>query len=128
MRRTKTKSGSPCVHNPQPRPKYDAEKVRARVYAIANGKALEKFKQHHLTIEAQLGIETARHRVRTRCMATSAAGARTMLMYHGNTLAIANAIQSEMLGTEKIMIFTWGCKHRQGHARNPKQGQAYVPR
>ena len=51
-----------------------------------------------------------------------------MLMYHGNTLAIANAIQSEMLGTEKIIIFTWGCKHRQGHARNPKQGQASVPR
>lgn len=29
-------------------------------------------------------------------------------MYHGNTLVIANAIQSERLGTEKTMIFTWG--------------------
>ena len=42
------------------------------------------------------------------CMAISAAGARTILMYHGNTLVIANAIQSERLGTEKTMIFTWG--------------------
>lgn len=40
-------------------------------------------------------------------MATSAAGARTMLMYHGNTLVIANAIQSERLGTEKTIMFTW---------------------
>ncbi len=43
-------------------------------------------------------------------MAKSAAGARTMLMYHGNTLVIANAIQSERLGTEKTTIFTWGCR------------------
>jgi hypothetical protein len=48
-------------------------------------------------------------------MATSAAGAKTMLMYHGNTLVIANAIQSERLGTEKTMIFTWGCR-RHRHA------------
>ena len=46
-----TKSGGPCVRYPQPRSEYDAEKVRARVYTIANGTALEKFKQHHLTIE-----------------------------------------------------------------------------
>src|SRR6266702_3176357 len=43
-------------------------------------------------------------------MAKSAAGARTMLMYHGNTLVIANAIQSERLGIEKTTIFTWGCR------------------
>ena len=41
-------------------------------------------------------------------MATSAAGARTILMYHGNTPIIANAMQSEKLGTEKTIIFTWG--------------------
>ncbi len=31
-------------------------------------------------------------------------------MYHGNTLVIANAIQSKRLGTEKTTIFTWGCR------------------
>jgi hypothetical protein len=42
--RTVSKSGDPCIRYPQPRPEYDAKKVRARVDAIANGAPLEKFK------------------------------------------------------------------------------------
>lgn len=73
---------------------------------------MEKFKQHHLTIEVEWGASKQLKvgTVRTKCMVTSAAGARTMLMYHGNTLVIANAIQSERLGTEKTMLFTWSCR------------------
>jgi hypothetical protein len=41
-------------------------------------------------------------------MATSASGERTILIYQGNTLAIVKAMQREMLGTEKTMMFTLG--------------------
>lgn len=41
-------------------------------------------------------------------MATSASGERTILMYQGNTLAIIKLMPREILGTEKVMIFTLG--------------------
>lgn len=44
-------------------------------------------------------------------MATNASGERTMLIYQGNTLAIVKAMQREMLGTEKTMMFTLGYGH-----------------
>jgi hypothetical protein len=36
------------------------------------------------------------------------AGARKTAIYHGNTPEIVNAIQREMLGSEKMRIFTLG--------------------
>jgi len=41
-------------------------------------------------------------------MTNNAAGEKTILMYQGNTLEIAKAMQKEMLGTEKTMIFILG--------------------
>jgi hypothetical protein len=44
-------------------------------------------------------------------MATSASGERTILIYKGNTLVIAKAIQRDMLGIEKAIMFTPGYRH-----------------
>jgi hypothetical protein len=44
-------------------------------------------------------------------MATSARGERTILIYQGNTLAIVKAMPREMLGIEKMMMFTLGYWH-----------------
>jgi hypothetical protein len=41
-------------------------------------------------------------------MTRSTAGARKTVIYHGNTPEIVNAMQREMLGTEKMIIFTLG--------------------
>lgn len=44
-------------------------------------------------------------------MVTRASGENTILIYQGNTLAIIKAMQREMLGAEKAMMFILGYRH-----------------